>query len=83
MHAGHGPKTVGAICDPALFTHVMEVAPGVLGPRDGFVAVDLVEPGCAPLELYNPIIQTEVFRDTVPWIVVRVGRQAPLVGAPE
>ncbi len=60
-----------------------EVAPGVLGPRDGFVAVDLVEPGCAPLELYNPIIQTEVFRDTIPWIVVRVGRQAPLIAASE
>jgi hypothetical protein len=83
MRAGHGPKTVGAICDPAMFTHVIEVAPGLLGPGDGFVAVDLVEPGCAPPELYNPIIQTEVFRDTVPWIVVRVGRQAPLVAASE
>jgi hypothetical protein len=82
MLGGHGPKTVGAVCDPAMFTRVMEVAPGVLGPRDGFVAVDLVEPGCAPLELCNPVIQTEVLRDAVPWIVVRVVKHArPVAGA--
>jgi hypothetical protein len=81
MHAGHGPKTVGAICEPAMFTRVMECAPGVLGPRDGFVAVDLVEPGCEPLDLYNQVAQTEVFRDTVPWIVVRIGKLAPLFAA--
>jgi hypothetical protein len=40
---GHGPKHVGAICDPADFTGVVEVAPSVLGPRDGSVVVDLVE----------------------------------------
>ena len=61
MHAGHGPKTVGAIRDPTLFTHVMEVAPSVLGPRDGFVAADLVEPGCALLELYNRLFIPKCF----------------------
>jgi hypothetical protein len=30
-YAGHGPKSVGAICDPAAFTGIVEVAPGVLG----------------------------------------------------
>jgi hypothetical protein len=77
MFAGHGPKTVGAICDPLMFSGVMEVPPGILGPRDGFVAVDLIEPGCEPLELYNLVFREQVFRDSVPWIVIRVGKQAP------
>jgi hypothetical protein len=70
---GHGPKTVGAICNPANFSDVIEVPPGVLGPRDGFVAVDLIEPGCKPLELFNPVSHTRVFKESTPWIVVRVG----------
>jgi hypothetical protein len=78
MNAGHGPKRVGAICYPEAFSGVIEVQPGILGPRDGFVAVDLVEPGCDPLDLLNPIIQTAVFRDVVPWIVIRIGKQAQL-----
>jgi hypothetical protein len=77
MFAGHGPKTVGAICDPAMYSGVMEVPPGILGPRDGFVAVDLVEPGSELIDLLNPVIQEQVFRDAVPWIVIRVGRLAP------
>jgi hypothetical protein len=68
---GHGPKHVGAICDPAAFSGVMEVRTGVLGPGDGSVVVDLVEPGCAPLAWSN-VVQQEVFQDTVPWIVIRV-----------
>lgn len=48
---GHGPKSVGAICDPTAFSGVVEVPPGVLGPHDGTVVVDLVEPGCEPLSL--------------------------------
>ena len=43
---GHGPKGVGAICDPADFSGLVEVVPGILGPRDGSVVVDLVEPNC-------------------------------------
>ncbi len=66
MNAGHGPKSVGAICDPAMFTDVIEVPPGTLGPRDGYVAVDLVEAGCDPLELYNPVILTRVFSELGP-----------------
>jgi hypothetical protein len=80
MHFGHGPKSVGAVCDPAMFSGVMEVPSGVLGPSDGFVAVDLVQPGFEPLNLFNPIIQEQIFRDTVPWVVIRVGKQAPLGG---
>src|SRR4051812_928166 len=36
-YCGHGPKGVGAICDPSAFNGVVEVSPGVLGPRDGQV----------------------------------------------
>ena len=68
---GHGPKRVGAICDPADFSGVVEVAAGILGPRDGGVVVDLVEPNREPLDWPN-VVQKEVFRDTVPWIVIRV-----------
>lgn len=78
MFAGHGPKVVGALCDRAMFSEVMEVPRGILGPRDGFVAVDLVEPGLDPIDLFNPVIQTKVLRDSVPWIVIRIGQQARL-----
>ena len=71
---GHGPKSVGAVCDPTAFAGVVEVAPGVLGPRDGWVAVDLVEPGCEPTDLpWAQIVRREVFRDVVPWVVITVG----------
>jgi hypothetical protein len=48
VFAGYGPKGVGAICDPAAFAGVVEVGPGILGPKDGVVSIDLVEPGCKP-----------------------------------
>ena len=60
-----------AICDPADFSGVVEVVPGILAPRDGSVVVDLVEPNREPLDWLN-VVQIEVFRDTVPWIVIRV-----------
>jgi hypothetical protein len=70
-YGGHGPKGVGAICDPAAFSGVVEVPPGVLGPRDGQVVVDLVEPGCEPLPWPN-VLQQEIFQDIVPWVVIRI-----------
>jgi hypothetical protein len=80
MFAGHGPKTVGAICDPTKFTGVLEVPPGILGPKDGFVAVDLVEPGCENqvIDLYNPVHVTQVFKEAEPLLVIRVGKQRKL-----
>ena len=57
---------------------MIEIEPGILGPRDGYVAVDLVEPGCDPLDLFNPVTHERAFKDSIPWIVVRVGKQAPL-----
>jgi hypothetical protein len=71
-YAGHGPKGVGAICDPTAFSGVVEVAPGVLGPRDGQVVVDLVEPGCEPLPWPNVLVQQEIFQEVVPWVVIRI-----------
>jgi hypothetical protein len=68
---GYTPKHVGAICNPADFSRVLEVAPGVLGPRHGSVVVDLVEPGCEPIAWLN-VVQQETFRETVPWVVIRV-----------
>jgi hypothetical protein len=70
---GHGPKTVGAICDPNAFSGVMEVPPRVLGPRTGTVIVDLVEPNCDPISWPN-VVQQQTFLDTTPWIVIRIAR---------
>ena len=50
-YAGHGTGA-GAICDPSIFSGVVELPPGVLGPRHSAVAVDLVEPEHEPTELF-------------------------------
>jgi len=53
---------------------VVEVPPGVLGPHHGAVAVDLVEPEHEPVDLlWERIVVQRTFRDTVPWVVIRVG----------
>jgi hypothetical protein len=70
-HGGHGPKRVGAICDPNAFSGIVEVAPDVLGPSHGSVVVDLVEPGCEPIP-WPRVVRQEVFRDIVPWLVIRI-----------
>jgi hypothetical protein len=86
-YGGHGPKGVGAICDPAAFSGIVEVPSGVLGPRDGQVVVDLVEPGCEPIPWpFVHLARQEVFRDIVPWLVIRISspprRAAGSRGAP-
>jgi hypothetical protein len=73
-YSGYGPKGVGAICDPTAFSGIVEVASDVLGPRHGVVVVDLIEPGCKPM--WWPFVHAareEVFRDILPWVVIRVG----------
>jgi hypothetical protein len=72
MHAGHGPKRLGAICDPAAFTDVVEFLPGVLGPRHGAVAVDLIEPGCEPMTLFHDHVIRKDFEDEFPSLVIRI-----------
>jgi hypothetical protein len=49
----------------------MEVPPGVLGPRDGMVIVDVVEPNCGPISWPN-VDRQEIFRDIVPWVVIGI-----------
>jgi len=71
-YGGHGPKSVGAVCDPACFSGVVEVAPGVLGSRDGTVLVDLVESGCEPISWPGHIVQQQVFRDALPCVTIRI-----------
>jgi len=41
-------------------------------PRSGSIVVDLVEPGWQPLAWPANVVQQQVFRDTVPWVVIRV-----------
>lgn len=72
VYGGHFPKSVGAVCDPKAFDGIVEVAPNVLGPRDGTVVVDLVEPGCEPMPWPVPAAQKVIFRDVVPWVVIRI-----------
>jgi hypothetical protein len=76
MSFGHDPRSIGAVCDPTDFSGIMEVRPGLVGPKEGGVAVDLVEPGSAPVDL-SPVqvVQQEIFRDVAPWIVIRVVKQ--------
>jgi hypothetical protein len=71
-HAGHG-VSIGAVCDPAAFTNVVEVAPDELN-RDGQVVVDLVEPGHEPLWWPGELVKKEVFKDAEPWVVIRIIR---------
>jgi hypothetical protein len=70
--SGYSPKKTGAICDPAAFSGVVEVGPGVLGPRNGVVLVDLVEPGCEPISHPSTLIKQKIFRDVTPWVVIRI-----------
>jgi hypothetical protein len=44
LYMGHG-KSTGAVCDPTAFDGLVIVEPGILGPKDGSVGVDLVAPG--------------------------------------
>lgn len=72
---GYAPKSVGAICDPKAFSSVVEIAPGVLGPQNGGITVDLVVPGCElPSFDWTEIVRREVFREIVPWVAITIGK---------
>jgi hypothetical protein len=74
VYYGHAARSSGAVCDPSAFTGVVEVPPGVLGPKHGGVTVDLVEPGCEPTSFqWKRIVIQQTFRDAVPWVVITVG----------
>ena len=83
LYSGHGPKSTGAVCDPKAFDGVVIVEPGILGPRDGSVGVDLVEPGYEPewngemgQRFYlSGVHQREVFlRNGRPSVVITIQR---------
>jgi hypothetical protein len=68
-YAGHGTKSIGAVCDPAAFTGLVSVEPGILGPRHGSVEIDLVEPGREP----EPTERRHIFtRGDRPSVVITV-----------
>jgi hypothetical protein len=73
-YSGFGPKTVGAVCNNLDFNAVLEVPSGVLGPRNGSISVDLVEPDHNSVECLgsvSPFCQG-VYKDSRPWITIRV-----------
>jgi hypothetical protein len=80
MYLGHMPKAVGAVCDPGSFSGVVEIPPGILGPRHGGAVIDLVEPGQEPrsLDPYFEVAHEVVFREVEPWLVIRIGAQVEL-----
>ena len=75
-YGGYGPKTVGAVCDPKAFAGGFVLPPGILGPRDGMVVVDLVEPTHKPITWPGTLVRQMVFKDVVPWLVIRVITQS-------
>src|SRR5262249_35788791 len=78
MYGGHG-TTQGAVCDPSAFTGVVTVESGILGPRDGWVAIDLVEPGLEPpRHLGKQIIRKAFPRDPRPSVVITIGQADPI-----
>lgn len=79
QYAGFTPKAVGAVCDPTAFTGVVEIPSGILGPKDGSIAVDLVEPGAKPLDYSTgaEIVSQRVFHEVTPNIVITILVQSP------
>jgi len=76
--SGYAPRGVGAICDPADFSGILEVPSGVLGAVAGSIAVDLVEPGKATTWLpWSRVVMRKVFREATPWVVVTIRRSLP------
>jgi hypothetical protein len=72
-----GDPKDGLVCDPGAFSRVIQVAPGVLGPRQGQIVVDLVQPNCVPIsQPFAPGFRQEIFQDFVPWLVISVGQMA-------
>ncbi len=75
-YGGFAPKAVGAVCEPADFTGVFEAPPGILGPRNGMVTVDLIEPGSGAEPLSHPAeeVARHLFSDAAPHVLVRIFR---------
>ena len=73
--SGYGPSSVGAICEPGMYSAVVCVPQGVLGPRDGCIVIDLLGAGASAHEWQisdHRLIEHRIFDDQVPAISVRV-----------
>ncbi len=75
-YGGFSPKSIGAACDPSDFDGVFEAPPGVLGPRNGMVTVDLIEPGFGAHPLQHPAeeVDRRLFTDGTPHLLIRIFR---------
>jgi hypothetical protein len=71
--AGHGPKSIGAICDPTAFTGVVEISPGILGPRDGQITVSGRHDYCRVVHLTRGVLSR------VRYVYGKTGMLRPLV----
>jgi hypothetical protein len=80
IYSGHG-KGSGAVCDPKAFDGVVIVKPGILGPRDGSVGIDLVAVGyeatwrqeIADRWYFGTVRQRQVFpRDPRPAVAITI-----------
>jgi hypothetical protein len=71
-------------CDRSNYDKVIEVPVDMVKAQDHVVLIDLVEPGNRPRSaadlLVAEIIHEQIDPDTVPNIVIRIAKQAPLVG---
>jgi hypothetical protein len=80
IYAGHGTGS-GAVCDPNAFDGVVIVEPGILGPRDGSVGIDLLAVGyeatwrqeVADRFYFGTVHQRQVFaRDPRPAVAITI-----------
>jgi hypothetical protein len=75
-YMGCAPKEIGAVCDAQDFTGVFEAPAGILGPRNGQVTVDLIEPGSSAQPLSHPAeeVARHLFTDAAPHVLIRIFR---------
>jgi hypothetical protein len=73
VYGGHG-RSSGAVCNHAAFTGVVAVEPGILGPRHGAIAIDLIGPGAEPFPFIGEVVQQEIFaRGNRPSVAITIG----------
>jgi hypothetical protein len=75
-YSGFAPKALGARCVPDDFTGVVEAPPRVLGPRNGAITVDLIEPGSGAEPHDHPLeeVGRQLFTDSAPHVLIRIFR---------
>ena len=70
-------QAFGTICDPTKFAEVMEIPATVLSAENKtHISIDLTEPGVEPSMAIRgaEVIAEQTFRDSIPWILVRLMR---------